>query len=187
MVALLGANGAGKTTLLHCLAGSLRPLVGEVLWFGNPAIRTPSARRLVGFVGHECGLYLALTAWENLLFAGRMTGVDRPAARAAELLSAVGLDQSARQHVGCLSRGMRQRLALARAVLHEPPLLLLDEPFTSLDSDSCAWLAEFLGRLRDNGRTVLFTTHDMGQGSRLADRLLRLEAGRVRVFGAGRT
>ncbi len=178
IVALFGNNGSGKTTLLHCLAGLLRPSAGKVFWFGEAAASSPAARRLIGFLGHETGLYPTLTARENLRFAGRMTGVDRPDERAAELLQATGLQRHADQRPGQLSRGMRQRLAIARAVLHDPPLLLLDEPFTNLDQVSRDWLVRFLESARNRGRAVLFSSHDAELGHSLADRCYCLHAGR---------
>jgi heme exporter protein A len=182
MVALLGPNGAGKTTLLQCLAGALCPLAGEVLWFGKTQARSSAARRQVGFLGHESGLYLALTALENLMFAGRMYGVQDVSDRAAALLSAVGLQQCARQRAGCLSRGMRQRLAIARAVIHDPPILLLDEPFTSLDPPGRDWLKSFLSTLRERHRAILLISHDAEETQSWVDRLLCLRAGRVHSF-----
>lgn len=185
-VAVLGDNGAGKTTLLHCLAGLLRPAAGEILWCGRRA-GTPAARWLVGLLSHETGLYPALTAWENLLFAARMSGVRRPAGRAAQLLSAAGLVKQAGQQAGRLSRGLRQRLALARAVIHDPPIVLLDEPFTSLDQGGRAWLEEFLRALTANRRAIVTTSHDAAQSRRLADRVLRLESGRLHTADASPT
>jgi heme exporter protein A len=179
MVALLGPNGAGKTTLLQCLAGALCPVAGEILWFGKAPGRSSAARRQVGFLGHESGLYLALTALENLMFAGRMYGLQDVSDRAAELLSAVGLEQQARQRAGCLSRGMRQRLAIARAVIHDPPILLLDEPFTSLDPPGRDWLKSFLSALRERHRAILLISHDAEETQSWVDRLLYLQAGRV--------
>jgi heme exporter protein A len=177
MVALHGANGTGKTTLLQCLAGALHPTQGEVLWFGESLARSPAARGQIGFLGHDCGLYLALTAWENLLFAGRMYGLDHVAERGDAMLIAVGLQQCKAHHAGSLSRGQRQRLAIARAVLHDPPILLLDEPFTSLDSDSRDFLREFLCQRRDNGCAILIASHEME--TRLFDRSLVLQGGRL--------
>ncbi len=182
IVALLGANGAGKTTLLQCLAGALRPSSGEVLWQGEESRKSTAARKLLGFVGHESGLYLALTVWENLLFAGRMWGIDAPAKRAAELLNLVGLENRAGQMTAALSRGMRQRLAIARAVMHDPAILLLDEPFTSLDVDGRAWLTAFLCDLRTRNRAILLATHETVYGSSLIDRFVGLRANGLRVI-----
>ena len=154
----------------------LRPTAGEVTWRGEAAGSCPAARRLVGFLGHESGLYRALTAWENLLFAGRMCGIDHVGDRAAELLSSFGLHRQAQQTVGRLSRGMRQRLAIARAVIHDPPILLLDEPFTSLDASGRCWLVEFLCGLRQRSRAILLATHEAAESRCFADRLLGLHA-----------
>ena len=175
MVALRGANGAGKTTLLHCLAGALRPSEGEVLWFGEAWGRSPASRRHIGFLGHDSSLYLALTARENLLFAGRMYGVDRVAERADRLLAAAGLAHHNGQIAERLSRGQRQRLAIARAVIHDPRILLLDEPFTNLDSNGCRWLREFLGHLRTNGCAMVIASHEVE--SQVFDRSIVLDGG----------
>ena len=183
MVALQGANGAGKTTLLQCLAGALRPTEGEVLWFGKTqgGARETTSKSRVGFLGHESGLYLALTAWENLLFAGRMYGLERVAERTESMLTAVGLQQHRRQPAGSLSRGQRQRLAIARAVVHDPPILLLDEPFTSLDADSRAILGDFLCKLRGNGCAILIASHEVENS--MFDRVMVLQGGRVKSSG----
>lgn len=173
IMALKGVNGAGKTTLLHCLVGALKPTQGRILWFGEPAVRTPNARRRVGFLGHESGLYLALTASENLLFAGRMHGVEYAAERADRLLTVTGLQQYRRRQVGQLSRGQRQRLAIARAVVHDPAILLLDEPFTSLDAAGRRWLRGFLQQRRENGCAILIASHDIDD--ELIDRTAVLE------------
>jgi heme ABC exporter ATP-binding subunit CcmA len=179
IVALLGANGAGKTTLLDCLAGQLRPSAGEVLWLGEPANRSPAAKRRIGYLPHETGLYLELTTQENLLFAARMHGLPRGADRVAELLALVGLERKAGQPVQRLSLGMRRRLAIARAVIHEPPILLLDEPFANLDDECRCWLSRFLDELRLAGAAICFTSHDLEHCRKIADRLVRLEAGRL--------
>lgn len=178
IVALAGSNGSGKTTLLECLAGALRPAAGQVLWFGESA-RSPATRRLVGYLRHESGLYLTLTVLENLLFAGHMCGLDRVADRAAELLSVTGLGRHTRQLAARLSRGMRQRLAIARAVIHDPPILLLDEPFTSLDAVGRDWLVQFLRDLRNRQRSILLVAHfdEMNRG--MADRLFCLSQCRL--------
>ncbi|HLN32550.1 MAG TPA: heme ABC exporter ATP-binding protein CcmA [Gemmataceae bacterium] len=180
IVALIGCNGAGKTTLLQCLAGALRPAGGEVLWQGKKYRKCPAARRLVGFVGHESSLYLALTAWENLLFAARMWGIDAPEKRAEDLLTMVGLEDHAAQTTSLLSRGMRQRLAIARAVIHDPAMVLLDEPFTSLDVDGRKWLTAFLCDLRKRNRALILATHESVYGSGFVDRLVSLRADGLR-------
>lgn len=177
MVALQGANGAGKSSLLHCLATALQPTAGCVLWFGESPAKSPIARRKIGFLGHDSGAYPALTAWENLHFAGRMYGVDNAAQRADRLLEAVGLTLHQHQPARCLSRGMRQRLAIARAVIHDPPILLLDEPFTCLDALSRNWLGEFLRGLRGHGCAILVASHEVDRS--LFDRVVVLQGGRL--------
>jgi heme ABC exporter ATP-binding subunit CcmA len=184
-VVLLGPNGAGKTTLFHCLAGLLRPCAGEVRWFGEVTTRATSNRRRLGFLGHESGVYLSLTARENLLFAGRMVGLDQVHDRVVEMLSAFQLTVHAKRPAGVLSRGVRQRLAIARAVLHAPAILLLDEPFAGLDASGSDLLVEYLLEARRRGVAVLLTSHDVGQSMELADRMLWLQGGRLAPFRQG--
>jgi ABC-type multidrug transport system ATPase subunit len=166
--------------LLQCLAGALRPAGGEILWQGEKRRKSPAARKLVGFVGHESGLYLALTAWENLLFAGRMCGIVAPEKRAADLMSVVGLEEYRAHLTAQLSRGIRQRLAIARALTHDPGIVLLDEPFTSLDIGGRNWLTAFLCDLRKNNRAILLATHEPVWRSGFVDRAVRLQPDGVR-------
>lgn len=176
IVALVGCNGAGKTTLLQCLAGVVRPAGGQVLWQGAKQRRCPDARILIGLLGHESSLYPALTARENLLFAARMCGIKAAESRAADMLAMVGLERRAEQTTALLSRGMKQRLAIARAVIHEPAIVLLDEPFTSLDVDGSHWLTAFLGDLRNQKRAIMLATHEPRQRRGAVDRLIRLSS-----------
>lgn len=178
-VAVRGPNGAGKTTLLRCLASAIRPLAGEVRWFGRSAGSDPANRRLIGWVAHETHLYSQLTVHENLTFAARMAGVLKPAGAAERWLHQVGLREYAGQFPSRLSRGMRQRAAIARALLHSPEILLLDEPFSSLDSDGKAWLLRLLRGQCDQGRTVCFVAHDPETVVSLAHRVLEVRSGRV--------
>jgi heme exporter protein A len=180
--AALGDNGAGKTTLLLGLAGCLRPARGQIRWLGAPAAQHAALRRQIGFLGHETGLYSALTAFENLVFAARMWGLDDPHEHAREFLAATGMAQQAHTPVQRLSRGLRQRLAIARVVIHDPPILLLDEPFTCLDAAGRNWLAQFLRRRSAQGRAIVFTSHDTQQCGAVADRLLVLRSGRLQSF-----
>jgi heme ABC exporter ATP-binding subunit CcmA len=182
VVALLGANGAGKTTFLRCLAGRLRPSAGQVLWNGASPHRHPASHRLVGFAGHESLLYLELTARENLLFAARMYGVARPEHCVTEMLTKIGMETLGDQTARRMSRGLRQRLSLARALVHDPPIVILDEPFSGLDAGSRRWLEEWLTGLRAAGRAILFTNHDEEQCLRVADRMLELKG--CRLFSA---
>lgn len=178
--ALVGANGAGKTTLLACLASVLRPDSGEVRWFGWPVGRDLALHRSIGVVAHESGLYSHLTLRENLVFAARMSGVGNASRRAERWLKLIGLASHAEALPSRLSRGMRQRMAVARSLIHDPPILLLDEPFTSLDTAGSEWLIALLGDLRDRGRTICFVTHEQEKARQLADRVLELREGRIR-------
>jgi heme ABC exporter ATP-binding subunit CcmA len=186
-VALTGANGAGKTTLLRCLASLVRPTGGDVRWFGEPAGKDPASRRMIGMVAHESHLYPDLTALDNLLFAARMCGVRRPRQEAERWLREVGLDAHAHRLPSRMSKGMRQRLAVARALVHDPQILLLDEPFSGLDAAGAEWLLELLRDLGRRGRTICFATHDRRMVCRLADTVLELQAGRLQrqTPGAG--
>jgi heme exporter protein A len=178
-VALTGVNGAGKTTLLGCLASVLRPDGGEVRWFGHPVGRDVTRRRWIGMVAHESGLYPHLTLRENLLFAARMGGIGSASHHADRWLDMVGLVRHADILPRQLSRGMRQRLAVARALIHDPPLLLLDEPFTGLDAGGAEWLLKLLADLHDRGRTICFVTHEEEKSRRLAQRVLELRESKV--------
>lgn len=179
-MALLGANGAGKTTLLRILAGLTRPTDGRILIDGlNLVQQTREIRRKVGFVAHQPYLYDELSALENLIFFARMYALAQPQARAIELLQRVGLSKKVRERAGALSRGQAQRLALARALLHEPQLLLLDEPDTGLDQGGLALLAELLAEHHARGGTILFTTHDLEAALRRSDQIVMLNNGRV--------
>ena len=164
-VALFGPNGAGKSTLLRLCATLLRPSRGAVRIFGKDG-RDGSmvVRRRIGFLSHQSFLYPDLTPTENLSFYARMFGVENAAQRVAELLDRVGLLGWANRPVRTLSRGLEQRCALARALLHEPDLLMLDEPFTGLDVDASATLRGVLSSAHERGAAVLMTTHDFGQG-----------------------
>ena len=176
---MTGANGSGKTTLLCCLAAMLHPTAGEVRWFGESPVSNPAARRLIGMVSHQGHLYPHLTLRENLVFAARMHGAQNPPRRADQLLDTIGLQHAAGRLPTQISRGMRQRLSVARALVHQPRIVLLDEPFTTLDSAATVWLCRLLGELRDRGRTVCFATHDEQKVHRLASRVLVLQSGRL--------
>jgi heme ABC exporter ATP-binding subunit CcmA len=179
-MALLGANGAGKTTLLRILAGLTRPDAGTVCVAGLDIEReAQQVRHLVGFVAHQPYLYDELTAMENLLFFGRMYAVKKTHERATELLERVGLARRAGERSGALSRGQLQRLALARAFLHSPPLLLLDEPNAGLDAEGNELLEALLSEHTERGDTMLFTTHNLERALKFSDRIAILGGGRV--------
>ena len=177
-LAITGPNGVGKTTLLRVLSSALSPTSGQVSWFGRAA-GDPSARRLVGVVAHDTFLYPRLTLRENLLFAGRMWGLDRAADRADQLLEDAGLRVHAHRLSGELSRGSRQRAAIARALIHDPPILLLDEPFSGLDAKGLDWLLGLFADLSARRRTLCFTSHDPAIVCRLAHQVLQLPAGHL--------
>lgn len=177
-LAVLGPNGAGKSTLLRLLAGLTRPSRGSVEIAGRRA-QGREARARIGLVGHETFLYPELTARENLLFAARLHGVADPAARAERLLAEAGLDGVADRPVRGFSRGMAQRVAVARGLVHDPAVLLLDEPFTGLDRAAAGRLAERLAGLRSGGRTLVLVTHDVAAAARLAGAAIVLARGRI--------
>lgn len=178
-IAVLGPNGAGKSTLLKCLAGAMRPDGGELLWFNRLQQSCSSIRRPIGFLGHEHGLYWELTARENLVFAGRMYGVEQPLEHAERSLKAASLVHIANKRVAQLSQGLRQRVAIIRAAVHDPRLVLLDEPFASLDAQGGAWLDALFDEWRHAGKAVCFVSHDVHHSNALADRIVTLEAGRI--------
>lgn len=177
-VALFGANGTGKSTLLRTLAGLLRGDSGSVKVFGEELPGGAALRRRIGYLGHDAFLYRDLGALENLEYYSRLFGVRDPQ-RATQLLSEVGLERVASRRVGTFSRGMLQRLGLARALLHRPELLLLDEPLTGLDPEGAAVLSRTLLGLRDSGATVLMATHDIARALESATRVVILGRGQV--------
>jgi heme exporter protein A len=179
-MALLGANGAGKTTLLRILAGLTKPSAGSVCIDGLDSVRDArQIRHLVGFVAHQPYLYDELTALENLHFFAKMYTVRDAGERAQALLRKVGLEKRARERVAVLSRGQVQRLSLARALLHAPRLLLLDEPDTGLDQEGHALIETILAEHTAQGGTVLFTTHQLERAFQLGDSIMMLNGGRA--------
>jgi heme exporter protein A len=183
-VAVFGPNGAGKTTLLRLCATLLRASAGELRLFGS-AVRDGGvqARRRIGMLSHQSLLYPDLTPTENLEFYARMYGVRRPAKRVGEWIDTLGLRGWAHRPLRTLSRGLEQRCALARALLHDPELLLLDEPFTGLDAEATAMLIATLQRAHRQGATVMMTTHDVERGFAVCGRALLLVQGRLTWTG----
>jgi heme exporter protein A len=170
-VALLGPNGAGKTTFLRILASLSRPSMGGVSIAGYRLPDLAAAvRRRLGVVSHQPLLYGDLTAEENLRFYGRMYGVSNLQERVMEVLELVGLTTRRRDLVRTFSRGMQQRLAIGRAVLHDPDVVLFDEPHTGLDQDASAMLDTVLQEVAARGRTVVMTSHDLTRTADLASR-----------------
>ncbi len=181
---IYGANGAGKTTLLRVLASLTEPSAGEI-WLGGRKVdrRTVALKSRVGFVSHATFLYGDLTVEENLVLAAKLFGLSSVRSRVSAVIETFGLVDRARQSVRSLSRGLQQRATLARAMLHEPDFLLLDEPFTGLDSTAVASLEALLRRLPSQGKAVAFSTHNFAQGISIAHRLVAVERGRVSYDG----
>jgi heme exporter protein A len=183
---VFGPNGAGKSSLLGMLAGSLRPTRGEVLVNGATLdFGAVDLRRNIGVLSHEGFLYAQLTVEENLRFYGRLYGLGDLDRRIPERLSHVRLAERASSLVGQLSHGMRQRLALARALLHDPDVVLLDEPYTGLDPSAAAILRGVLTELRDGHRSVVMVTHNLREGLALASRVAVQVRGRFAWQGIG--
>jgi heme exporter protein A len=179
-VTLVGPNGAGKTTLLRILATLTRPTSGEVRIAGLDLARAGEAvRRRIGFLSHRTLLYDDLTAEQNLRFYARMYDLADESARVGELLERVGLTERRHDLVRTFSRGMQQRLAVARAVLPRPQVLLFDEPYTGLDVEAAQALTGLLGELVGEGCTALLTTHDLERGLAVGRRVLALSWGRI--------
>lgn len=179
-VALLGPNGAGKTTFLRILSSLSSPTLGRVRVAGYELPRQASAvRRRLGVVSHLPLLYGDLTAEENLKFYGRMYDIPHLDARMTAVLDLVGLAARRRDLVRTFSRGMQQRLAIGRAVLHDPDVLLLDEPHTGLDQDACEMLDRVLKEVSQRGRTVVMTSHDLSRAEDMASRFDVLTRGKI--------
>ena len=180
ITAILGPNGAGKSTLLGVLATLVAPTSGHLRWGDIELRRGSPARARLGYVGHEPGLYMDLGASANLELFSRLYGLPDPKRRSRALLDRVGLgDAPTEAPVRTFSRGMQQRLALARALLHEPAILLFDEPGSALDPAGASWLAGELNRERAAGRVVVLVTHDLDAAGALAEHIIILRRGRV--------
>lgn len=179
-VTILGPNGAGKTTLLRIVATLLRSNAGQVnVCRLSLSTQSYEVRQLLGFVSHDPLLYGELTAEENLLFFARMYGWQEAQERIDSVLSLVGLTPRRDDLVRTFSRGMQQRLAIARATLHQPEVLLFDEPHTGLDQDAATMLDGVLRKLAADGQTILMTTHDFTRGLELSDRVAILNGGQI--------
>ena len=179
-LALFGPNGAGKTTLLKLIATLGKPTAGRVFIRGIDTLKEPEqVRSEIGLISHQTLLYEDLTARENLLFYGRLYGLRDLRALADAALGAVGLRGRENDRVRGFSRGMKQRLSIARATLHRPAILLLDEPFTGLDTSARTMLGRMLRDLKQEGRTIILVTHDLVRGAALSDRFAILNRGRI--------
>jgi len=184
-LALLGRNGAGKTTLLRIVAGLSRASQGGIRILDRDA-RSQDTRRLIGVLGHGIGVYEELSAYENLRLFARLYGLSNPARTAMEWLERTGLDRVRDGLVREFSRGMRQRLAVARAFLHNPSLLLLDEPFTALDDRAIKVLQDLLKSALAEGRTIILSTHQLREALELATDVALISRGKL-VFRGVRT
>ena len=182
-VALLGANGAGKTTLLRILATLLHPTSGYVTINGfELPQQAPMVRHTIGLVAHQPLLYSELTAEENLRFYARLYGIENSSKQIGASLELTGLSSRRNDLVRTFSRGMQQRLAIGRALLHQPAVLLLDEPYTGLDEDACRRLDDLLRHVTSLGRTILMASHDLLRAEALADRFDVLTRGSISAF-----
>ncbi len=179
-MALLGPNGAGKTTFLRILSSLSKPNYGSITICGFQLPSQSAAVRLrLGVVSHQPLLYGDLSAEENLKFYSRLYGLDSPANRIQEILELVGLEKRMNDLVRTYSRGMQQRLAIGRAIIHDPEVLLLDEPHTGLDQDASNILDRILQQVAMRGRTVVLTSHDLARVSNLASRFDVLSRGKI--------
>ena len=183
-LAVFGPNGAGKTTLTRILTGSLRMTSGSLKIAGrDPRAHGIETQRIIGLISHQTFLYDDLTARQNLIFFARLYGLDDPPGKAVELLDSVRLLDRADDPARTFSRGMQQRLSLARCLIHDPRIVFLDEPFTGLDPYAAALLRATLERLRHEGRTLFLVTHNLAEGLELSDRWMILAAGKIRAQG----
>ncbi len=174
--ALLGENGAGKTTLLRSMAGLAKPSGGRVILFGESSLR--SVLRRLGYMAHPSLLYDEMSGTENLRYFAGLYGIHDEQ-RCREVIQLVGLDPDLKRRVGQYSQGMRQRLSLARAIVHDPELLLLDEPFSNVDITSAREMVRLLGSMRDHGKTIVIVTHQASLLEGVADEFVSMHAGRV--------
>ena len=179
ILGLLGPNGAGKSTLLAMLATLLRPSSGSIRYGTLGTSAGPALRARIGVLGHDLFLYPELTARENLAFFAGLYGIADTNAKARAALATAGLDTRSEDPVSSFSRGMRQRVALERALIHDPRLALLDEPFTGLDDASTGALVNRLKMLRESGAIVILATHDLDLAEGLLDHALFLREGRI--------
>ncbi len=181
-LALLGRNGAGKTTLLKILAGLSRQQKGSVRILGDE-VRSQNARSRIGVLGHAIGIYDELSATENLILFAQLYGLENPRRSAEEWLERTGLTNASQALVREFSRGMRQRLAVARAFIHDPRILLFDEPFTALDDRAIAVLQQVLRDALAAGKTVVMSTHQLREALELATHAALIVRGRLAFSG----
>jgi ABC-2 type transport system ATP-binding protein len=180
---LLGPNGAGKTTLLHMMAGFLAPSAGEVQLDGTPTWRHPEVYRSIGFVPEREAVYSFLTGRQFVVASARLSGVTDSEAAADRAIDMVELRDAAKRSIGGYSKGMRQRVKVAAALVHDPPTLILDEPFNGMDPRQRLSMMDLLRAMAADGRTILFSSHILEEVERLSDRVLVVVAGRLAASG----
>jgi heme exporter protein A len=178
-LALFGPNGAGKTTLLRTLAGLLRPSRGQARIEGHAIPGGAGVRSRVGIVSHHSMLYDALSALENVVFAARLYGVASPASAGASALERMGMSSKMNSPVRSLSRGMQQRVSIARAMVHSPSVILADEPYSGLDEEGSRSLTSYLAEVRSAGAAMIVVTHNISEGLALASHAAVMNAGRM--------
>lgn len=181
-LSVFGPNGAGKTTLLRLIAGLLKPTSGTIRLAGADARGDAASRGRIGLISHHTMLYAPLTALENVEFFARLHGVEHPANAARRALEAIGMADRAQAPVRTLSRGMQQRVSIARAVVHSPSVLLLDEPYSGLDETAAITLTSMLRQLRDDGAALIVVTHHVSEGLALATHAATMAGGRFTKF-----
>ena len=184
MFGLLGSNGAGKTTTLRMLSTLIRPDEGTASVAGHDLHENPEGvRASIGYLSTTTGLYDRLTAREFIDYFGRLQGVPNPQARTDALLDRLDIRRFADVPCGNLSTGMKQKVSIARAIVHDPPVLILDEPTTGLDILVAQTFLEFIEEARDDGRCVIFSTHIMSEAERLCDHIAVIHRGRLQAVG----
>ena len=183
VVGLVGGNGAGKTTLLRLMAGVMEPSHGSVMFQNSPVSQM---RSKLGVVPESTGLYSRLTAWENIRYHSRMYGIDDNLAwsRVTNFAQSLDLVDALSRHTKGFSRGMRQKTALLRALAHGPEILLLDEPTAGLDVTSARTVRSLVGQLRDEGGTVIYSTHHLAEAQQVCDRIVIVHNGEIRADGS---
>ena len=183
VIGLVGGNGAGKTTLLRLMAGVMEPTNGSIL-FGTEPVSTMRAK--LGVVPESTGLYSRLTAWENIRYHSRMYGISDEVAwnRVSHFANRLEITDSLSRHTKGFSRGMRQKTALLRALAHGPDILLLDEPTAGLDVTSARTVRSLVGQLRDEGGTVIYSTHHLAEAQQVCDRIIIVHNGTIRADGS---
>ena len=177
-LAVFGPNGAGKTTLLRLVAGLLKPTSGDVRLAGVDVRRDAAARARVGIISHQSMLYAPLTVRENLAFTARLYGLEDRDSAIVKALERLGISDRADSAVRTLSRGLQQRVSIARAIVHRPDVLLLDEPYSGLDESGAGALTTLLRGLKDGGATLIMVTHNVAEGLALATHAAIMSAGR---------